>query len=784
MKADCAKTNYAPQVIESPQDGPCVSTVPATTLDYLQALYPPGTPGNLLAYVKDPFSRYVGTPDKLQQFADKLQLLNFGILRPKHPYLTVNTLDTDAIQKRGGSARGDETEVVAVTALVADVDAAPKDKHDYPSQRQIIDALGAMPLPSSLVILSGRPNGGLHVYWLLESPFVIRTRENRERIKRVSQAWQRLLKSKLAPKELDSTFDLVRVLRPIGTVNAKYGTIVSALEFQPDRRFTVEDFEAHLPEKDLQPIKWTPPATVASNSTIDRPRKYLAKIPGAVSGQGGHNSAYHVACVLVKKFALPLDQAKALMMEWNQACQPPWDEADIDHKLESAMMAGGEVGELLLTGSHQMNGKVRTPLVLESGQRIKAGDRGNIGEVVSDNGNTATIHFVSPEGQHAEKELPKSELTTLDGHRADGAEPPVNYHFITYGELMKKDIIIHYIVRRVLVDCQPMIISGPKKTLKTSLLLHLGLSIATGRPFLGEFVVNAPMMVGIMTGESGEATIKETLQRIAKSMESDGVSIDPDTVNLVTSEYLPQFGSAAHLDALREEITIRGIKVLIVDPAYMCIDGDDAGNLFKMGTLLRGVSSLCRELGCTLILCHHAKKNLLQPFTPPELEDIAWAGFQEFARQWILVNRRERYLPGSGSHRLWLSFGGSAGHGSLWGLNVEEGEADSRIWNAHLLPYDELKQVTADSREKAKEEAKEGQLEKDRKSIVQAMVKYPAGETKTTIRTGTPLSGERFNRAFASLIDDKTAVLTSISKGGRKTARDAYKLRNDDEIQP
>ena len=346
------------------------------------------------------------------------------------------------------------------------------------------------------------------------------------------------------------------------------------------------------------------------------------------------------------------------------------------------------------------------------------------------------------------------------------------------------EISIRYIVRRVLVDGQPMIISGPKKTLKTSLMLELALSIATGQPFLGEFIVNAPMLVGIMTGESGLATIKETIQRIAKSMEIDGAVINPDTIaNLIISEQLPQFGSAAHLDALREEITTRGIKVLMIDPAYMCMDGDDAGNLFKQGILLRGISDLCRELGCTLILCHHAKKNLLQPFAPPELEDIAWAGFQEFARQWILVNRRERYLPGTGSHRLWLSFGGSAGHGSLWGLDVEEGkEGESRIWDAKLLPYEELKKVTADSREKTKEESKEKELEKDRKSVVRAMVKYPAGETKNIIRDGTPLNSTRFNRALASLIEDKTAVLTSITKGGRKAPREAYKLKTDEEI--
>lgn len=67
-----------------------------------------------------------------------------------------------------------------------------------------------------------------------------------------------------------------------------------------------------------------------------RARAYLAKIEGAVSGLRGHDRTFRVACVLVRKFGLTPEQAWPLFLEWNARCDPPWSEAELTHKLESA----------------------------------------------------------------------------------------------------------------------------------------------------------------------------------------------------------------------------------------------------------------------------------------------------------------------------------------------------------------------------------------------------------------------------------------------------------------
>ncbi|MBI3414226.1 MAG: hypothetical protein HY043_02720 [Verrucomicrobia bacterium] len=69
---------------------------------------------------------------------------------------------------------------------------------------------------------------------------------------------------------------------------------------------------------------------------IERARAYVARIPGAIAGSGGHDATFHAACILVNGFALTPADALPLLVAWNQTCQPPWSEAELRHKLTSA----------------------------------------------------------------------------------------------------------------------------------------------------------------------------------------------------------------------------------------------------------------------------------------------------------------------------------------------------------------------------------------------------------------------------------------------------------------
>ncbi len=79
---------------------------------------------------------------------------------------------------------------------------------------------------------------------------------------------------------------------------------------------------------------------------FDRAEKYIEKIPGAVSGQGGHNQTFYAACVLVNGFCLSEGEAMAILEQFNARCEPAWSERELRHKINSALKQPGEKGYL------------------------------------------------------------------------------------------------------------------------------------------------------------------------------------------------------------------------------------------------------------------------------------------------------------------------------------------------------------------------------------------------------------------------------------------------------
>jgi hypothetical protein len=68
---------------------------------------------------------------------------------------------------------------------------------------------------------------------------------------------------------------------------------------------------------------------------VERAKAYVAAMPLAVSGQGGHDALFAVAVALIHGFALPEEQAWPILCDYSSRCSPPWSEGELRHKMES-----------------------------------------------------------------------------------------------------------------------------------------------------------------------------------------------------------------------------------------------------------------------------------------------------------------------------------------------------------------------------------------------------------------------------------------------------------------
>ncbi len=362
-----------------------------------------------------------------------------------------------------------------------------------------------------------------------------------------------------------------------------------------------------------------------------------------------------------------------------------------------------------------------------------------------------------------------------DGVEPDGAPPagPEPFRLKLYGarEFADADFRLEWLIKRVLVKGQAAGIGAPKKGMKTSIALDALVSLASGTPFLGEFEVPRPVRAMIMIGESGQKVAQETVRRICRAK---GISLESLEGRFFIGFDLPQLSSREQMNELARVITEHKIGAVFIDPLYLCLLSSsgpgprlDAANLFHVGPLLMAVGKTCLDAGATPVLLHHFKQSTPDPYGVPELGDFAFAGIQEYLRQWVLMRRRERYVPGSGEHKLWLSVGGSAGHSGEWCLDIREGvvgdDFDGRYWDVSIrLPSEAQAEAATDAqanaldreaeRRRQADERKQKETEADAGKALDALTQLGKA-TRRHLRETVNVSGDRIGAALRLLLN-------------------------------
>jgi hypothetical protein len=148
-------------------------------------------------------------------------------------------------------SRGFADTTTVMPGLWLDVDFGT-DGHDQGNLPPTMDAarqiIAAMPLPPSITVSTG---GGFHVYWLFREPWDISVSADRAAAAATVYGWTQLARETARDRwgwTVDSTGDLTRVLRPVGSVNHKHNVLVTvedgALEPGADfPRYNPSEFE-------------------------------------------------------------------------------------------------------------------------------------------------------------------------------------------------------------------------------------------------------------------------------------------------------------------------------------------------------------------------------------------------------------------------------------------------------------------------------------------------------------------------------------------------------------
>ena len=114
----------------------------------------------------------------------------------------------------------------------------------------------------------------------------------------------------------------------------------------------------------------------------------------------------------------------------------------------------------------------------------------------------------------ADKIAEALELVAQLGKRAKLLRRATPVDEIDLADLMAEDLNDTWLLQRFLVKDQPAIVGGPKKVLKTSLLVDLAISLGTGTSFLCEFKVYHPVRTMFISGESGRKTLGRSACRV------------------------------------------------------------------------------------------------------------------------------------------------------------------------------------------------------------------------------------------------------------------------------
>ena len=224
------------------------------TKDFFHKLYPDKPPNYyvLLWRLQDKRSHWFKDIDQAAEFATDKENIYIGVgLSP---------------QDNGPSKRCPANKIIGFPGHFIDIDIAgpAHRKGNLPeSLEEALAIVDKFPLKPSIILNSGH---GIQAWWLFTEPWLFDSKAEREQAQDECRRFNYTFKKLSGDREIDSVFDLSRVLRIPGTINAKREphVPVEIIEIN-DIRYSLFDFDQHMVKTDELPAK---PARVGTGIGI------------------------------------------------------------------------------------------------------------------------------------------------------------------------------------------------------------------------------------------------------------------------------------------------------------------------------------------------------------------------------------------------------------------------------------------------------------------------------------------------------------------------------------
>ena len=339
-------------------------------------------------------------------------------------------------------------------------------------------------------------------------------------------------------------------------------------------------------------------------------------------------------------------------------------------------------------------------------------------------------------------------------------------------EFIKQDHRVECLIEGLQPARMGGLIAAKSKGQKTTIACGMDFGLATGTPVLGRFHVPRPVSCGIMSGESGAATIAETFQRIAAASEID----IRDVRNLHVSTEVPQLLTAKDCDSVERFIDRHALESLTIDPSYLAFAGVDDTQLSKMGEVLAPLNGIIQRTVCGIRIVIHNRKTTPAPYGEPTLEEIGGTGLAQWARYWILLNKRREWDPNEGRHWLWFSSGSSAGFGHRYFLDVTEGRRSDPGGRTWQLAFSEPSEGQQREREQEAAEKEAAKLEGERRAVCNALAASPDGLSWSKALRTANVSSRRWDLVNETMLDEGDVEECTITVSNHKTSQPGIKL--------